>query len=231
MLRVVHLLRLGFVIVCASLAVRLAAAESVIWRLHQTMLVGGHPTEVLGAPRIVTEGEGAAIYFNGASDGLFVPVNPLQGLAAFTVEVRFKPAADGPEAQRFLHVQDDIGAPGDPGSRALLEIRLANGTWALDAFLSNPTTKARLVLLDPAKRHPAERWTWVALVYEHGRMTSYVDGVKELEGEVVFPPMGPGRVSLGVRQNKIYWFKGGLSEVRFHPAALAPEQLQQPAAR
>ena len=38
-------------------------------------------------------------------------------------------------------------------------------------------TKARLVLLDPAKRHPADRWTWVALVYAHGRMTSYVDGV------------------------------------------------------
>lgn len=231
MVRFVHPPRLGFVIVCASLAARLIAAEPVIWRLDRTAPVGGHPTEVLGAPRIVTEDDGAAVYFNGVNDGLFVPVNPLQNLAAFTIEVRFKPAADGPEAQRFLHVQDDIGAPGDPGSRALLEIRLANGTWALDAFLSNPTTKARLVLLDPAKRHPAERWTWVALVYEHGRMTSYVDGVKELEGEVVFPPMGPGRVSLGVRQNKIYWFKGGLSEVRFHPAALAPGQLQQPANR
>jgi hypothetical protein len=226
MLRVVHLPHLGFVVACSLFAARLAAAEPVIWRLDQTGRIGGHATEVLGAPRLVTERDGTAVYFNGASDGLFVPVNPLQGLAAFTIEVRFKPAADGPEAQRFLHVQDDIGAPGDPGARALLEIRLANGTWALDAFLSNPATKARLVLLDPAKRHPADRWTWVALVYERDRMTSYVDGVKELEGEVAFPPMGPGRVSLGVRQNKVYWFKGGISEVRFHPAAVAPGQLQ-----
>lgn len=211
----------------------LAAAEydPVLWPLDRTDRIGGHTTEVIGAPRLVTEPDGPAVQFNGTGDGLFVPVNPLQGLAAFTIEVRFKPAADGPEAQRFLHVQDAIGAPGDTGSRALLEIRLANGTWALDAFLSHPATKARLVLLDPTKRHPADRWTWVALVYDRGRMTSYVDGVKELEGEVAFPPMVPGRVSLGVRQNKVYWFKGGISEVRFHPAALSPGQLQHQAGK
>jgi hypothetical protein len=225
----VHLPRLGSVVACAFFAARLAAAEPVIWRLDQTALVGGHATEVLGAPRLVTEREGAAVYFNGESDGLFVPVNPLQGLAAFTIEVRFKPAADGPAAQRFLHVQDDIGAPGDPGSRALLEIRLADGTWVLDTFLFSKASKAKRALLDPTKRHPADRWTWVALIYDRGRMTSYVDGVKELEGEVAFPPMDSGRASLGVRQNKVYWFKGGISEVRFHPVAVAPGQLQRPA--
>lgn len=222
--------RLGFPVVLALFAaVRLAAAETpaVIWRLDSLVQVGGHAPEVIGAPAIVKDADGPAVFFNGTSDGLFVPVNPLQGLAAFTIEVLFKPAADGPAAQRFLHVQDDLGAPGDPGSRALMEIRLADGSWALDTFLFSEPGKSRLPLLDPAKRHPADRWTWVALRYDHGHMASYVDGVKELEGDVNFPPMKAGRISLGVRQNKVYWFKGGIREVRFSPAALAPEQLQR----
>jgi hypothetical protein len=32
---------------------------------------------------------------------------------------------------------------------------------------------------------------------------------------------------VGVRQNKVYWFKGAIKEVRFTPAALAPEKLQR----
>ena len=58
-------------------------------------------------------------------------------------------------------------------------------------------------------------------------MTHYIDGVKELEGEVAFPAMAAGRVSLGVRQNKVYWFKGGIREVRWHANALKAEQLQR----
>ncbi len=194
-----------------------AAAEPTIWRLDQTAQVGGHTTEVLGAPR-VTDG---AMYFNGASDGLFVPANPLAGLTQFTVEVLFYPAADGPAEQRFLHVQDG------PGTRALIETRVANGTWALDTFLACPATGAKRTLLDPARRHPADRWTWVALVYDGRRMAHYIDGVKELEGEVVIPPMAAGQVSLGVRQNKVYWFKGGIREVRWHARAVPVEELRR----
>lgn len=195
-----------------------AATEPVIWRLDQTAQVGGHVAEVLGAPR-VTDG---ATFFNGASDGLLVPVNPLAGLAQFTIEVLFRPAADGPAEQRFLHVQDG------PGTRALIETRVAGGTWALDTFLSHPATGAKLALLDLTKRHPADRWTWVALVYDGRRMAHYIDGVKELEGEVAFPAMAAGQVSLGVRQNRVYWFKGGIREVRWHATALKAEELQRP---
>jgi hypothetical protein len=198
-----------------------AAAEPKVWRLDRTAQVGGQATEVLGAPRVIAEAGGAATWFNGASDGLLVPVNPLAGLAQFTVEVLFWPAADGPAEQRFLHVQDG------PGTRVLIETRVANGTWALDTFLSHPATGAKLALLDPARRHPADRWTWVALVYDGRRMTHYIDGVKELEGEVAFPAMATGQVSLGVRQNKVYWFKGGIREVRWHATVLKAEELQR----
>jgi hypothetical protein len=205
-------------LLCATI---LTAAEPIVWRLDRTDVIGGLTPEVLGTPRVVQETSGKALYFNGASDGLFVPVNPLQGLEQFTIQVLFKPEADGAAEQRFLHVQDT------PGNRALIEIRLAGGSWALDTYLHTEATKARLPLLDLARRHPADRWTWVALVFDHGHMSSYVDGVKELEGEVAFAPTVAGRVSLGVRQNKVFWFKGGLREVRWDQTALKAAELQR----
>lgn len=199
-----------------------AATETTLWRLDQTASVGGHATEVLGAPHVAADAKGPAIWFNGTSDGLLVPANPLAGLTQFTIEVLFYPTADGPAEQRFLHVQDG------PGTRALIETRVSGGTWALDTFLSHPASGAKLALLDMTKRHPADRWTWVALVYDGRRMTHYIDGVKELEGEVAFPAMAAGQVSLGVRQNKVYWFKGGIREVRWHATALKAGELQRP---
>ena len=40
-----------------------------------------------------------------------------------------------------------------------------------------------------------------------------------------------GKTSLGVRQNLVYWFKGSLREVRFHPVALASAALQSVTAK
>ncbi|HWA29363.1 MAG TPA: LamG domain-containing protein [Lacunisphaera sp.] len=209
---------------CVAVAV---AAEPVVWRLDHADRIGGQATEVLGAPTVGDGPGGKAMWFNGTSDGLYVPVNPLQGLEAFTIEALFNPEKEGPAEQRFLHVQDNVGAAGDPGSRGLLEIRLADGSWALDGFLYSTVTKGRIVLFDATKRHPAGQWTWVAMVYDHGHATTYVNGVKELDGPIDFPPMGAGRVSLGVRQNKVSWFKGGLAEVRWHATALPLAQLQR----
>ena len=194
---------------------------ATVWRLEQTTTVGGHPVTVLGAPRVIADATGQAVQFNGATDGLLLPVNPLAGLAQFTIEALIKPDATGPAEQRFLHLQDERG------SRALLEIRLTDAGWALDTFLRSENPPAELPLLDRTKTHPANRWTWVALVYADGHMAHYIDGVKELEGDVAFPPMTAGQTSLGVRQNKVYWFKGGIREVRFHPVGLKPEALQR----
>ncbi|MDI1247930.1 MAG: LamG domain-containing protein [Lacunisphaera sp.] len=218
------LLRSAFLAILGLLAAgRLSAAAPAAthWRLDRTDQVGGHRTEVLGAPQVVAGPGGPAVQFNGTSDGLYVPDNPLAHCLAFTLEALIRPDADGPAEQRFLHVQDEAG------SRALLELRLTDRGWALDTFLFSATTQTKLALLDRARLHPAERWTWVALVYANGHMAHYIDGVKELEGDVVMPPLGTGRISLGVRQNKVSWFKGRIREVRFHPTALAPAALQQ----
>jgi hypothetical protein len=208
-------------------ATGLTAAEPVpvIWRLDQTAQIGGLATTVLGTPRVVLDPTGSAVQFNGATDGLFVPVNPIAGCAEFTIEALINPDPTGPAEQRFLHIQDESG------SRALLEIRMTDAGWALDTFLSSETTKSSHPLLDMTLRHPANQWTWVSLVYSNGHMAHYINSVKELEGPVNFTPMGLGQISLGVRQNKVYWFKGQVREVRFHPVALAPDRLQRVTSR
>jgi hypothetical protein len=60
-------------------------------------------------------------------------------------------------------------------------------------------------------------------------MTHFVNGRQELTGKVTFGPMTGGRVSIGVRQNKVYWFKGQIREVRITPRVLTPgEMLRAP---
>ena len=191
-----------------------------VWPVDSTSSIGGHAPRVLGAPRVIEGPHGTAVSFDGIDDGLIVPANPLAGLDAFTIEVLFLPEAGGPSEQRFLHVEDQEGA------RALIETRLTpDGKWALDTFLMNGTN--RLPLLDRTLLHPTGVWTWAALRYDGRLMSSYVNGKKELEGPIAFPPMRKvGRTSLGVRLNEVYWFKGAIREVWFHRSAVAAESLQ-----
>jgi hypothetical protein len=165
-----------------------------------------------------------SIHFDGIGDGIFVSANPLATLTEFTVEVLVKPESGGPEEQRFLHLQDE------EENRALLELRLNKDGWAVDSFLYSNKNNSRCPLLDRNKLHPADQWAWVALVYANGQMTHYVNGVKELEGAINFSPMGAGKTSIGVRQNKVSWFKGAIAEIRIHPRAISAEQLQRTAA-
>jgi hypothetical protein len=197
------------------------AADPLIWRLSETTQVGGQVVTVLGAPRIAHENGGPAMVFNGSSDGIFIPVNPLAGCPAFTVEVLFKPEEGGLAAQRFFHLQDA------KTWRIMIETRVdGRGQWWLDTFLG--ATGVSQALIDSARTHPTGRWYWVALRFDGKRMTSFVDGVQELEREAAFGPMVEGQLSLGVRQNKVHWFKGAIREVRWHKRAVAETELQRP---
>ena len=161
-----------------------------IWRLDDLATVGGHAVKKIGAPRLVRDTTGSAIFFDGAHDGLVVPANPLRDLKAFTIELLLRPDTDGPAEQRFFHVQDA------DTNRALLELRLTpDGRWALDTFLR--CGDSSLPLLDRTKLHTSAQWHWVALRYDGRRMTSFVDGVKELEGEVTFLSTTAGETSVG----------------------------------
>lgn len=212
---VVRLAALVSTFLFASLALGASPAlEPTVWRLDSLAKVGRFDPAVLGAPQLRPDVDGIAITFNGSSDGLIIPGNPLEGLTAFTVEMEIRPEAKGPAEQRFFHIQDH-----EATSRALLELRLTpDGRWALDAFLASPAS--RHTLLDMALLHPAERWHWVAMRYENGRLESFVNGVKELEGPVDFLPMKPGLTSIGVRLNQVFWYKGAIRELRIHRRAI-----------
>ena len=195
---------------------RAQSVQPTVWKLDSLSSIGGHPVTVAGAPRVVETPQGRAIEFNGATDGLFLEANPLQGLAQFTLEVVFEPAADGNEEQRFVHVEES-----GTGNRALVELRrLPDATWALDTFLRHGD--ASLTLLDRTRTHPAASWHVATLVFDGRTMSHYVDGVREGGGAVAFQPLGEGRTSIGVRLNRVSWFKGRIREVRVTPAVVIP---------
>lgn len=188
----------GFALL-AFLAAGLVAAEnaSAVWRLDDVARVGGRATEVLGAPRVV---EGVAV-FDGKADGVFVPAIPIAGAGLRTIEVWFKPASGGAKEQRFFHLEDTAGR------RALFETRLdEKGGWWLDVHVRMGAQGRFVTLIEPKLTHPVDQWYWVAMRYDGKTLTSFVNGVKELESPANFEPFADGKVSVGVRQNRVYWF-------------------------
>jgi Concanavalin A-like lectin/glucanases superfamily len=196
--------------------------KATVWNLDNLTAVDGHALTLLGSPRLLSDGEHRALCFDGKADGIFLDVNPLEGWDQFTVEILFRPDGDGPAEQRFVHIQDD------QERRVLIETRVTpQRAWALDTFL-RATDAEKLTLLDPALVQPTDRWYWAALTYDGKTMRHFVDTQQQLDGAVAFPPTGPGRISLGVRQNRVHWFKGCIAQVRFTRTALDRGSLQRP---
>jgi hypothetical protein len=213
----------------ALLAAPLALAQSAgprqqIWRFNRIDKIGGYTTHVLGHPRIIDSEYGNAVEFNGINDALFVDDHPLAGASTYTWSVIFRPDADGPAAQRFFHLQEQDPATGnDTGNRMLFEIRIVDGQWCLDSFASSGMqTRA---LLNCKLLHPLGRWYRVTAVYDGRTLRNYVDGQLQGEGPLALQPQLPGHSSIGVRINKIYWFKGAVLMARMTPRALPPDEF------
>ena len=203
----------------SKVAARRSRAGSVTWKLDNLKRIGGNGVTVIGSPRVVRTPKGKAVEFDGAHDGLLVGVNPVAGARAFTVEAIIRPDAGGPEEQRWLHIQ---GPTAD--SRVMLETRLRGREWFLDTFIKNgPRAEDGHTLFDEPFRHAVGAWYHVALVYDGAAMRNYVDGREELSGPLAVGPLGGGQTSIGVRQNRVHWFKGAISRLRFTPRALAPK--------
>ncbi len=200
---------------------RIVAGET-IWLLDNQAKIGGHAVTIFGEPALRTEAGAAAIWFDGVQDGLWLRDIPFSGQSQFTIEILFQPAADGPTEQRFFHSEDT------QGRRALIETRLdGKGGWWLDTFIVTPAAGPGVTLVDPRCVHPTGRWYWAALRYDGKTMAHFVNGRKEREERVPFEKFGPGQTSLGVRQNKVHWFKGAIREVRFHSRPVADDDLQR----
>lgn len=213
---------MGFIPVCAFLAIQPALAQSTTWKLDNVMKIGGHKTDVLGEPRVIDTDKGKSLEFDGVDDGIFIEANPLAGAAAFTIEAEFRPDAGGLAEQRWLHVEDLENVE----SRAMLETRLSGDQWFLDTFLKSGEN--RMPLFAENFRHAVGSWYTVALVYDGSEMRHYINSKLELSGKIAMKPFGNGRTSIGVRQNKVYWFKGAVRKVRFTKSALSPSKFMRP---
>ena len=62
----------------------------------------------------------------------------------------------------------------------------------------------------------------IAAVYDGKVFRNHVNGVQDGSAAVDLPPQGPGRTSIGVRINLVYYFKGAIHSARFTRRALQP---------
>ncbi|MGA7342883.1 MAG: LamG-like jellyroll fold domain-containing protein [Terracidiphilus sp.] len=201
-----------------------AAPRQQVWRFDRTDSIGGFATHVLGHPHAIDTPYGKAVEFNGVDDGLFVDDHPLAGASTYTWEVIFRPDADGPAAQRFFHLQEQDPATGeDTANRMLFEIRIVDGQWCLDSFASSGSSSR--ALLNCKLLHPLGKWYRVTAVYDGKTLRNYVDDELQGEGPFTLTPQMPGRSSIGVRINKLYYFKGAILMARMTPRVLAPAEF------
>lgn len=192
-----------------------------LWPLDRTDRIGGFPAEVVGAPRRVEGPSASALLFDGISDGLVLACNPILDAAAFTLEAVLRPDAGGAAEQRFFHIQEERS-----DNRVLLETRLTgDGRWYADSCIQCGPEKQ--VLNDPALTHPLGVWHAFALVCDGRAMTQYVNGRRERSAPISFLPQGPARVSIGMRMNRVCWFKGAIRLVRITRACLPETELLQ----
>lgn len=194
----------------------------VVWPIDNLVSIGGHRTSFHGNPRVIESRGGTAVEFDGVRDGLVVEEIPLAGATEFTVEVIFRPDAGGPAEQRFFHLQE-TGSE----DRILLETRLTpDNRWFLDTYIQSGTASRTLYAKN--FKHPTGQWYQAALVFDGREMRHYVNGNLELAGELNFAPLSQGQTSIGMRHNRVYWFKGAIRRARFNRRALAPREFLRP---
>jgi len=205
-------------------AAQSGATASEVWVLDRLDQIGGHPTTILGNPRVIDTPLGKAIEFDGVDDAIFLDVHPLAGAETFTWEVVFRPASGGGAEQRFFHLQEqDPKTRADTQTRLLFETRLIDGKWCLDSFAFSPSGSKALI--DRTRLHTLDAWHHAALVYDGKEMRHYVDGVQELAAPVQLTPQGQGHTSLGVRINRVDYYKGAIRLARMTRGVLRPEEF------
>jgi Concanavalin A-like lectin/glucanases superfamily len=194
--------------------------KPITWQVDTLKTIGKHPVTVIGGPTVIAVPGGKAVMFDGVDDGLLLNDNPIAGARAFTIEAIFRPDPGGSKEQRWFHLQE-----ANSENRVLLETRLVGDQWFLDTFIKSGDN-SRALLAENFK-HPLGDWYHVALVYDGTQMRHYVNGVEELAGPLTIAPLNQGQTSIGVRMNRVYWFKGAIRKARFTLKALAPGEFMK----
>src|SRR5882672_7376468 len=192
--------------------------KSVTWKIDNLNEIGGQPVTVMGNPQLIAAP--GAVLFDGIDDGLVVNANPIAGARAFTVEAIFRPDANGAKEQRWFHIQQDKSE-----NRVLLETRLVGDQWFLDTYIRSG--ESNRALFAENFKHPVGVWYHIALVFDGTEMRHYVDGKLEMSGPLSIAPLEQGQTSIGMRLNRVFWFKGAVRTARFTARALAPAEFMR----
>jgi hypothetical protein len=220
---------LGSILGVGALLLAQPPGASETWTFDRLDKINGHAVSLLGQPRVVETPLGKAVQFDGDDDAMYVANHPLGGATEFTWEAIFRPDGGSVE-QRWFHLSEQDPKTGaDTDNRMLFEIRVAGRDWYLDSFVnSGEVGKA---LMNREALHPLGKWYHVASVYDGREFRNYVNGVQEGSAEVHFAPQGAGYSSVGVRINKVNYFKGAVRLARVSRKAHAPSEfLKVPAA-
>ena len=202
-----------------------------VFKFDNLSHIGGMTPKVEGSPQLVDSPVGKAVQFNGKDTGLLFPGRPLVGAKTFTIEAIFRPEG-GDFQQRWMHIAEtdpktgldaNPGGTSDPNPRFMFEVRVVDGQWYLDAFVNSASGSKALI--DPKKLHPINQWYAVEQTYDGKTYRSYVNGVLENEGDVAFTPHKAGHMMVGVRMNRVNYFKGSVAEARFTDRALKPSEF------
>ncbi|MDA3955117.1 hypothetical protein [Oceanispirochaeta sp.] len=146
--------------------------------------------------------------FDGFRDGLFQAEYSPNCKRSIKIQLDIKPESGGGFEQRFFH----LGHPGDgaANSRLMIELRSkTDGFWYLDVYYSNG--EKGQALIDENRLYPHGQWYTLEIDVTEKGISGYIDGKIECRSEEVpFRPLPFPGLSLGVRQNQVSWYKGGL---------------------
>jgi len=185
----------------------------VQWNLAEVVQHLPQGWSLIGNPQIIDSPFGKAVQFQGQSDGIEIDTNYLIGLHQFTIEIIFCPDTNGMEEQRFIHMGEVRG------ERVMIETRLTRtNEWYLDTYMKYG--QVGLTLKDSTRLHPLRQWYHIAFVVDGGTMEAFVNGQLELHGQIPFSSFTLGKTSLGVRLNRVNWFKGAVYSVKITPRKL-----------
>jgi len=194
-------------------------SRSTEWLLSDLVVRTNDSIQIKGKPQIVNFGNSKAVSFNGSSDAIFLESMPLRGFEQFTIEVIFRPASGGNFEQRFFHCGEV------QGDRVMLELRSDQTSWYFDAFIKSGISQQTLI--EPRLLHPLNQWYHLAFVIDSGRLTTFVNREKELEGKIDISALKSGKTSIGARQNEVSWFRGAIYKIRITSEALQPQNFME----
>ncbi|MCU4677015.1 LamG domain-containing protein [Catenovulum sp. 2E275] len=189
---------------------QLQASDNQNWYFNNLTKVGGYTTKLEGQPKITESGN--SVLFNGNNERMHLEGNIIAGMQAFTLELIAKPLTPTEKGRepRIVHIEN----PENPKHRLTLEMRFNDkNEWYLDAFLMDGDS--RYTLIDSQFTHPINQWFNIAITYQNGKFSSFVNGKQELSNTVQFSPMAKvAHTSVGARMNQVHYFHGEIKQLR-----------------